>query len=325
MNLPATPHCCIAYTTDMTYLFPTLVSAMQARRFSSTGKADVMIFCVGLDRRTEAIFAPICDREDIHLVGIESGLIEGQTAMLARLFLDRMVPAQYTQYLYLDGDVQIRASLDPLLDVDVPAGRFLAANDPMTFLLEDKGAQSRDLLRHLESIGLSRVQSLAYFNSGVLRINREGWDEIGMRAWNYSRQHGGPSRFPDQDALNIVAFENRLPMSLAWNFPIFMRNARVERAIQPRITHFMSSPKPWHASFPPWTSEAYKPYVDALATYPALAEFSLDMPLLRKAVYHLQQRGKRVMETVLWGYSERRGRILNYEAACSLPMTAAGH
>lgn len=45
--------CCIVYTTDPTYLFPTLVSAMQARLFSSRQKADVAVFCLHLDPRNE--------------------------------------------------------------------------------------------------------------------------------------------------------------------------------------------------------------------------------------------------------------------------------
>lgn len=311
------PSCCIVYTTDTKYLFPTLVSAMQARRQASRAKADVAIYCVALQPEAEDIFGPVCRREGIALVPVPRSMIDGQTAMMARLFLNCFVPEQYSQYLYLDGDTHVLGSLDPLIDADVPEGRFLAANDPITFLLEDKGRQSKDLLRHMNSLGLSNAQALGYFNSGVLRIHRTGWEKIGERAWEYfkSKPH---SRFPDQDALNVVACEERLVMPLAWNFPIFLRNSRLEQEIKPRIEHFMSSPKPWHGAFPPWDREACRPYLDAMATYPELLPYRMVMPAGQRITYHLQQHTKKMMEMILWGPSERRSRILRYEAQCQL-------
>ena len=312
------PACCIVFTTDSQYLFPTLVSAIQARRHASPHKAEVIIFCVDLDEEARTVFAPICARENVGLLSIPGSVIEGQTAMLARLFLNRFVPAQYTQYLYLDGDVQIHSSLDPLIDSEVPPGHFMAANDPITFLLADQGRFSRELAAHMRSLNLTERQSLRYFNSGVLRIAREGWDEIGTRAWQFFQESGTNRRFPDQDALNVVGCDRRLPMPLAWNYPVFLGNARVAKEIQPRITHFMSSPKPWHGTFSPWTRSACQPYRDALKTYPLLRLFYRPMSFRKRCVYTLQQQAKRCLETVTWGFSPRRGRVLDYEAGCML-------
>lgn len=311
--------CCVAYTTDSTYLFPTLVSAIQARRNCSLDAADVIIFGIDISTEVERAFAPVCAKENIGLISVGNKMVEGQTAILARFFLNRFVPKQYTQYLYLDGDVHILGSLDPLVRAPLSEGHFLAANDPMTFQLADNGPQSRDLSSHLELIGLSGEQALGYFNSGVLRIHRTGWDSIGEQSWEYCRRLGGMSRFHDQDALNLVAGGSRLPMSLAWNFPVFLRNSRVESTIKPKITHFMSSPKPWHGCFPPWTRESCRPYSDAVRNYPTLAPFSsMHMPSGKRAIYHLQQRGKKLSELLTWGLSERRSRILSYEASCPL-------
>ena len=303
-------------------MFPTLVSAMQARQNTSLNKADIIIFCVDLDDRTKDTFAAICEHENLLLMPVERAAIEGQSAMLARLFLDRFLPSCYTQVLYLDSDVHILSSLDPLLDADIPPGKFMAANDPMTFLLADKGPLSRLLGQHLHSIGLSKEQALCYFNSGVLRICRDGWGRIGETSWELFQRGGLSSRFPDQDVLNIVGAEARMPMSLAWNFPVFMRHSRVEDTIQPRIEHFMSSPKPWHGSFPPWTSEEHQPYRDALKRYPVLVEYVRGMPVRDRAMYHIQQRGKKMLETLTWGFSKRRTRILAYETNCLLAAHA---
>lgn len=310
------PTCCIIYTTDQRYLFPTLVSAVQARKCASREIADVMILCFGLDRSAEAVFRPICRAERIILASYQSSSIDHHTAMMARLFLQTLVPANYTDWLYLDGDVHIRASLDPLLKADVPDGHFLAANDPITFLLADNTPQSRDLRDHVNSLGLSDEHARNYFNSGVLRIKRKGWDTVCRRALDHIQHASHLSRFPDQDALNVAAAQQRLPMSLAWNYPVFFRNSRVEAAIRPRIVHFMSSPKPWHGAFPPWTAAACEPYLDMLRHYPALERFTAGMAMHSRAAYHLQQRGKQITETVIWGWTRRRGRILDYERAC---------
>ncbi len=307
---------CVIYTTDSSYMFPTLVSAMQARLHTSIEKADILIACVDLDEKTRRTFTAICDQENIRLMPVAKEVIEGQTAMLARLFLDRFLPSGYEQCLYLDSDVHILSSLDPLLDVKVPPGRFMAANDPMTFLLADKSPLSRMLGKHLHSIGLNQTQALNYFNSGVLRMCCEGWGKIGRDSWDLFQRSGLSSRFPDQDVLNLAGLESRMPMSLAWNFPVFMRHSRVEDAIQPRIEHFMSSPKPWHGSFPPWTSEEHQPYRNALKRYPVLLEYVRSMPVRERALYHVHQRGKKLLETVTWGFSKRRSRILAYETDC---------
>lgn len=313
--------CCIALTTDSTYLFPTLVAAMSARQHASVEKATVVIFCFHADAATERSFKPVCEREGIELQCLPPETIENAPAMMARLFLTRLVPAQYDQFLYMDGDILVTDSLDPLIDAPVPPGFFLAANDPFTFLLEDNTRQSRDLRAHLSSLGLEGFEARSYFNSGVLRIHREGWEEIGAQAWKLYSRNPAASRFPDQDAINLAGRRKRLPMSLRWNFPIFLQNARVEKSIGPRVHHFMSLPKPWHGRFAPWNARFCGDYAQVLRRYPQLAAFSRSMPIHRRLKYVLQQRGKQAIETMEWGFSRRRERVLQYEDAC-VPLSA---
>jgi lipopolysaccharide biosynthesis glycosyltransferase len=293
-----------------------MVSAIQARRNCSSDAADVIVFCLGLGRYAEDVFGPAFQKEGIILAATDREVVEDQPAMLARFFLNSYVPQQYGHYLYLDGDVHIHASLDPLIHADIAEGHFLAANDPMTFQLAEDGPQSGAVAAHFNSLGLSPRQACGYFNSGVLRINRKGWEGIGREAWEYYRRHRRIITFPDQDPLNVVASNRRERLSLAWNFPVFMYNSRVRFQISPKITHFMSSPKPWHGSFPPWTRESYKPYADALKRYPELAPFRHRLPLRTQARYQLQQRGKQITELITWGLTRRRDRILGYETAC---------
>jgi lipopolysaccharide biosynthesis glycosyltransferase len=305
--------CCIVYTSDEAYLFPTLVSAMQARRFASPDKADVLIVHFGISRAAEKDFAGICRSEGIRLLAVDARTIADASPMMARLFLDRFIPDDYADILYVDGDVRIVRSLDPLIDARVPDGHFLAANDPMTFMLADPDAQSRALAAHLRTIGLGPGQAGTYFNTGVLRIARAGWDGIGSRAWRLVQDNGQAFRFPDQDPLNVVAGNCRMQMSLAWNFPIFMRNARVEGQIKPCIYHFMSQPKPWQGAFAPWDARVFMSYVEVMRKYPALAAYNPAMSVSLRARYTLQQLYKQALETWMWGFSDRRRRILRYE------------
>jgi lipopolysaccharide biosynthesis glycosyltransferase len=307
------PSCCVCYTADPGYLLPSLVSAIQARRHTNPTSTDVAIFSFGESSAVAQAFSHACQQEGIKFISVDAGAIDGANAMLARLFLARFVPEQYTQFLYIDGDTQISASLDPLIESPVQPGHFLAATDPMTFTLSGGTRHDRNISEYFSSIGISPGDEKNYFNTGVLRINRDGWDALGQDAWKLFRRHERRSRYPDQDALNIVGGANRIPMSLAWNFPIFMCNSRVEAIIKPRIYHFMGSPKPWHGSFLPWGPEVYRPYVEIIKKYPELRAYLTIMPLHKKLRYVLQQHYKKGLETITWGFSYRRNRILNYE------------
>lgn len=315
------PRICVCYTPDLTYLFPSFVSALQARRFASRHLADIVIIAFGIDPVAEAVFAEACAQAGIRFLSRREADIRGAPAMLARLFLADLLPEQYDYFLYVDGDTQIRASLDELLVQSVPHGRFRAAADPMTFARDDTDRHGRAIAAHLASLGLSPADARRYFNTGVIYAERHGWACIGEAAWDLFSGRTGASRFPDQDVLNLVGLPYCLPMSLAWNFPAYMNNARVASQIPPRIVHYMSQPKPWDGAFPPWNAEAWTAYHTAASLFPKTARYWRGIGRASRARYHLQQRYKRVLETFTWGFSVKRRRILAYER--SLKQTEA--
>jgi lipopolysaccharide biosynthesis glycosyltransferase len=304
---------CMVFTTDTSYLFPTLVSAIQAREFSSPSLADVLVIGIGLPIESIRLFTPIFERENIRLLALDESAIDHQPAMLARLFLNKIVPPQYEQFLYLDGDVHIHRSLDPLIETYVPPGQVLAANDPIAFLLDGASPLSRRLTRYFQSVRVPEAVTANYFNSGVLRMPRDGWDKISEAALAHYLTHHRLARFPDQDALNIAAFGNRLQMSLAWNFPVFLRNAGLHTSIDPHITHFMANPKPWQGNFAPWDAETVVPYQDILQRYPSLESLIRPFSSRTHAMYKLQQFGKRWYEALAWGIGSRKRQIMEYE------------
>ncbi len=312
----STPRCAICFATDAGYLVPTLVAAAQARQWSAAGLAEVLVLAVGLDARVMAAAAPAFAAAGVQLVPVDATAAGGD-AMMARLMLDRLVPDGFADLLYLDADVQVVGSLDPLLGSPVPSGRVRAALDPMALRVRAGGRDGAAMAARMRAAGVAEDRCAHYFNSGVLHIARDGWAAIGAAALALHRAAPEGQPFPDQDALNIAVGARAMPLSLAWNFPAFLRNAGLDRTILPAIVHFMARPKPWQGCFPPWTAREVQPYREALVRHPALAPLLAAMPAGRRWRYAVQQRGKQVLEALTWGRGALRRVVLEAEEAVS--------
>ena len=169
-------------------------------------------------------------------------------AMWYRLFLPERLPA-VDRVLYLDADTLVADSLADLWATDMD-GHWVAA---VTNVFEPWAAH-----RPAE-LGLRGPE--AYFNSGVLLLDlaalrRDGRGEA-LRA--FARERGAELLWPDQDALNVVLGERRLPLHPRWNcmnalavFPwsrdVFGAQAVEEALRRPGIRHFEGpgENKPWH-------------------------------------------------------------------------------
>ena len=307
------PNVCVCYTTDVGYLFPSFVSALQARWNSQVNHTDILLLGIDIDSETKKIFTKICDDAGIIFQTHSRSEIGDAPTTLARLFLADFLPQTYERFLYVDGDTQIRGNIERILNYPLPAGKFSAVTDPMCFTLGDNDGQSIDFKDHFLSLGLNEQQMHKYFNAGVFYAERGGWEKIGREAWEKFLSLGRKVRFLDQDVMNIVGLPHRLSMSFAWNFPIFLKNTDLEEKIRPSIYHFMSSPKPWDGNFIPWDRTASLPYEEITGLYPQLRPYWKRMDWKKRQRYHLQQRFKRWQERREWG-GERERRIMAYEA-----------
>jgi hypothetical protein len=307
------PDCCICYCTDPGYLFPTLLSASQVRMSTDPNLADVLIVAIGFDDGLRSITTRICAREGVKLVCFDRIAIDKMPSAYARLFLDRLLPEQYNSFLYLDGDTQIRSPLDDLLRADPPS-TLQAAIDPMAFLLDKPSRRGRRIRGYMSCLGLDESQSTRYFNSGVLRANRTNWASICRDALLFARTKPERCLFNDQCALNYALHGTHIPISLKWNFPIFMRNSGVEGHINPAIYHFMSNPRPWFGDYPPWNKAFSAPYPAFIQKHSELLPY-IPPPLsfARMIKYTLQQRLKQFTEVATWRFGSRSSAILDYE------------
>jgi lipopolysaccharide biosynthesis glycosyltransferase len=306
----------ICFVTDAHYLLPTLVAAGQARRWSAPALAEVIVTALDLApplaARAEAAFSQAGARM------VQGRAVEmGGDPVMARLFLHHLLPPTFDRLLYLDADIQVVASLDPLLASPPPAGHLRAALDPMALLVRRGGRPGAMEAARMRQGGVPASHHAHYFNSGVLHMGRADWDALAHEAF---RVHRAGGLFPDQDALNIVAAGRVLEMSLAWNFPIFLRNARLDRMIRPAVLHFMARPKPWDGTFPPWSAAHCRPYAEMRAQWPDLAASMSPMPPMRRARYALQQRAKQLRERILWG----RGALLEVVQAAEREVALGG-
>ncbi len=305
---------CCCYIIDEGYLFPTLVSAVQARAAASVDVADIKIFCIGESTGTVALYREICASRGIDLVSVPSGTIDGMPIMFARFYLSRLLETRYHSVVYLDGDTQISGSLEPLLAAPLEPGRFLAAPDPMSIMIEAPSRGWRKRRAYFRSIGLPPETLPRYCNSGVLRFNLRDWGAISQAALAVSASHDHGLKFPDQDALNLVFGKDYMPMSYRWNFPIFFLGCGLDRLIDPVVYHFMSNPRPWNGAFKPWGEAWHEPYCRVVEAHPELRRFHRPFRMLRATRYIAQQRIKSLLEGPAWSSDGVRDRIASQEA-----------
>jgi lipopolysaccharide biosynthesis glycosyltransferase len=309
---------CVCFTTDSGYLFPTVLSAIQARAQTDANLADIVIIQFGASAAADAALHQVCRDKNIVLILPDMALLQGFTTMYARLFLDEILPAQYQDILYLDGDIQIRLPLDEIIRRDLaPGNAFAAVADPLAIEVQQNSRRAPEILSYFENLGVKSSPELPYFNSGALKIRRSLWVDVSRDALKFLKEKPEFCRWQDQSALNFAGQGRFEPMSFRWNFPIFFRNCGVEAAIKPGVYHFMSKPKPWNGNFRPWNKEFCAPYAKLISEYPQLANHVGPFPVAKQAKYIALQNFKWLQETVVWRMSERRNAILRFNEAAA--------
>lgn len=164
-----------------------------------------------------------------------------------RIFLPELRP-ELDRMVYLDADLIVVDSLLPLWQTDLE-GQWLGA---VTNVL-----QHNDSHRPAE-LGLAGPE--VYFNAGVLLMNLEQMrrDSRTEALREYGVRNAERLLWRDQDALNVVLGERRVPLHPRWNYmnsfrwehavDVFGAEALEEARRSPAIRHFEGPDlnKPWH-------------------------------------------------------------------------------
>jgi lipopolysaccharide biosynthesis glycosyltransferase len=295
---------CIAFLCDTDYLFATLVCARQARNQSPEG-VDIVIFVDGpelpapaaakIQSVTGARLAPVpaslIDKIDAAVPPGFFGASHVNRASLFRLFLPDLLDKPYARVMYLDGDMQIRRPLAPLLNAPLAPGQVAATPDWIAYHSREGLPGSDGHRAYLEALGLSEDQYQRYFNAGMVLASAQTWREVGADAFAFLRDHADRCARHDQSALNFVC-RNRLSLvSPRWNYLRSYMSLPAYQALDPAIVHFVGRPKPWDGVFAPWTQAEFEPYQRLAADLADLDLAWVRQPLWKRIGYWAQRLG----------------------------------
>ncbi|WP_271301188.1 glycosyltransferase family 8 protein [Sphingomonas sp. CV7422] len=297
---------CICYIANQGYLYQSLVSAIQARQHSPA-HWDVIVFdMTAVPGEESRRIAHVCAAKGVEYRWADPAILGGLHIMNARLFLDELLPADYVQILYLDGDTQVVGDLNPLLDFQPQPGGLCAVRDPMIYL------RGVDRLRG-EFEDEIRAFGDDYVNSGVFRADRASWATISRKALAQMGNATSALHFEDQTVINRVTTGRRNYASLRWNFPGFILGYGLDTIAPPAIVHFMSNPRPWQGAYAPWGRSWNIPYLALAREFPEIKEYCAALDLRRRAAYKVKQIAKSYVERRLWNAPELLNHIRRLE------------
>jgi lipopolysaccharide biosynthesis glycosyltransferase len=275
----------VVYFINEGYLLPAMVSAIQARKFSSRELIDVVIVCATDTPSNSREAISVAAQHGVEIVCHPLSVLEGRLPTFGRLIIHKLLPSKYKRLIYIDGDTQITGALDPLATAPLASGMFMAARDPGELFARISRGWRNTIEGHYRSGGYTGAFE-AYFNAGVLVINREGWHDLSERTLALY-DHAKATKHLDQDLMNRALSDHCVRISNRWNFPGFLIGSPMEKAVKPVIYHFMSNPRPWNEAVIPWGQQWMLPYDRLLAENPTLGFLKPKGRTLKKRLKYL--------------------------------------
>jgi len=156
----------------------------------------------------------------------------------ARLLLPGFLPATCNRALYLDADILVLDTLEPLWNLDLDGAILAAVPD---YCLDRIAARGSPGLK--PSLSVER-----YFNAGMIFLDLEKWrsERISQRALQYLDDFP-TTEYADQDALNFACNGRWKELQQIWNFQFDPSQAvaPIVRELNLTIVHFVTNIKPW--------------------------------------------------------------------------------
>lgn len=243
--------CPLVFACDEGYGMPlatTLRSIVETNADSWPLEFHVLSDGISEGMRTKIINSLPVGSASMHWATVELGLFSKFSTLphiskitYARLLIPRFLPDTVAKVLYLDADLLVLRSLDPLWEMDLEGAIVGAVSDAFWGPVLKRGGP--------ECKNMPRVRD--YFNAGVLLIDLNRWREnrVSEKALEYLAQHP-QSPFSDQDALNVACNDLWKALDPRWNYQNHRdyRIADVRPDQRPWIVHFVRTTKPWIAS-----------------------------------------------------------------------------
>jgi lipopolysaccharide biosynthesis glycosyltransferase len=165
----------------------------------------------------------------------------------ARLLLPEFFPASVSRLLYLDTDILALHELSSLWQTDLGGNAIGAVIDSFS----SSNAQRIGLASRTHS--RSVLQTVEYFNAGVLLIDLEQWrrQQISESAISFLIDHP-QTLLADQDALNISCKGKWKRLDHRWNSHDWLYRPKfgyrkMKPDQRPAVVHFVGRYKPWLA------------------------------------------------------------------------------
>jgi len=178
--------------------------------------------------------------------------LHGNSTVWGRLFLGELLPT-HQKCVYLDCDLLVNASLQPLFDL--LTDEVLIAADCW---VDREWSLDKDLF---VDAGMSLKEK--GFNSGVLALNLELWRASGAfeHCLKIAERFAGRFASADQALLNVAFGDRVVGFGMKYNTPLLPYRAPPPAELGENFYHFVGSPKPWdlfgstlHKSFGLWQS-----------------------------------------------------------------------
>lgn len=291
---------CVVLLCDKGYLFPTAVTARQAKRWAPDN-TDIVVFLDAdhIEPDVQSSFERVTGAElrlmpqSINAVlnaHIPADFFQTHVtrAAMFRLFVAQLLPHRYDRILYLDGDIQIKQPLGPLFDIALPAGFVGAVPDWAAICSAEGMLQFEENRRYLSGLGLNEDQWSSYFNSGVMIADSETWNAIGPIALDFLARNPESCRLHDQSALNHACRGRTFSLSPRWNFLRQYMPLPVYREIAPAVVHFVGKLKPWDGAYAPWGTTEFRAYTEMAEMLKGSRIVFRRKPLLRRLSYRIK-------------------------------------
>lgn len=253
----------IVYTTDDNFIRQVLASVISVFENNKDEDINIYILSKGVTADHQNIVQDYAKKYNQKVCFLEIGNVhkyfdqEVDTGgwndiVLARLFLDKILPEDVSRVIYLDGDVIVRRSLSKMWNIDLGDNVLGAVPEPTI---------SKDRKEYLDI-----ENDKYYYNAGILLIDLDKWKmrEVGKRIVDYFRAKGGKLFANDQDAINGELKNEILPISFSYNY-CNTYNFYSYRAIKkmfgesgfcskeeylsikndPTIVHYLGEERPW--------------------------------------------------------------------------------
>ena len=304
------------YTVSPNYIPQAFLSALQLKSHSAR-PVRIFIICFG---SIGSNISPIEDyfrASGIELIQCAISMLQGLPIACARFFISKILPDDFDSVVYLDADTQIFGSIFELQAAPFGNKSIMAAPDPMSLISEHNSKIGKASLAHFNKLNLHYSKHEAYINSGVMRLNMSHWDAISRECVSMISDRKDLFYF-DQDAINIVAKNDLILLSLKWNFPAFLLNSNIKVLPAPCIVHFMSNPRPWHGSFMPWGKEYYFNYKTLFKNFPQLESLTEGISILRIIMYKILMLEKFIFESAIWKSNAVKMQLITYEKIANL-------